>query len=142
MTQIGSLFTLFLNSPLKAFTYISDVSEMPSETWEKCILKMQEIEKLLSEALDKSTLLGILIPVHGVDKSIISFMQDDFLCQFVVRYLLCHGILTLHNSFKELHHFPSMHPPLGLEIKDIPEFTVQFQELTTWLNVGDLYTFS
>lgn len=58
MTQIGSLFTLFLHSPVKAFAYISELTEMAADTWPQCITKVNELEEMITEILEKSTTLG------------------------------------------------------------------------------------
>lgn len=58
MTQIGSLFTLFLHSPVKAFAYISDATEMAADTWTQCILRVEAIEIQILEVLEKHEGLG------------------------------------------------------------------------------------
>lgn len=54
MTQIGSLFTLFLHSPVKGFAYISEATEMAVETWFQTTSRVETIEATIMEALDKN----------------------------------------------------------------------------------------
>ncbi len=55
-TQIGSLYTLFLHAPLKAFTFVSDVTEMPADTWIRCRAQMNQVETVILAALHSATL--------------------------------------------------------------------------------------
>ena len=59
MTQIGSLFTLFLHSPVKAFAYVSDATERSADTWGQCVTRMEAIETDILEILEKSETLGM-----------------------------------------------------------------------------------
>ena len=61
MTQIGSLFTLFLHSPLKAFAYISEATEMAGDTWSQAISRVEAIEMAIMDSLEKNDGLGIFI---------------------------------------------------------------------------------
>lgn len=36
-----------------------------------------------------------------LDKSFKRFLQDDFLRQFICRFVLCNALLNSHNSFKD-----------------------------------------
>ena len=58
MNQIGSLFTLFLHSPVKGLAYISEATEMASETWSQTISRVENIETTIMEALQKHESLG------------------------------------------------------------------------------------
>lgn len=79
--------------------------------------------------------------IYIVDKDIARFLQDDFLRQFIVRFVLCSTLLHYHNGFKEPQHFPSIYPPLGMEIKEVPEVVAKIQELAGFVNVGGHYHF-
>lgn len=57
-TQIGSLFTLFLHAPVKAFAFISDLTEMSKDAWERCIAQLSAIENTLNDLFDKESALG------------------------------------------------------------------------------------
>lgn len=54
-TQIGSLFTLFLHAPVKAFAFISDTTEMSAEVWNKCVVQIQGIERTIADIFEKET---------------------------------------------------------------------------------------
>ena len=45
----GGLFTLFLHSPIKAISFISDITEMANEKWNECKTKIKEIENYISD---------------------------------------------------------------------------------------------
>jgi hypothetical protein len=61
MTQIGSLFTLFLHSPVKGFAYISEATEMAVETWFQTISRVEAIEVAITEALEKNDSIGEIL---------------------------------------------------------------------------------
>ncbi|KAJ3333869.1 hypothetical protein HDU76_002195 [Blyttiomyces sp. JEL0837] len=131
-TQIGSLFTLFLHSPLKAFALISDLAEMPSETWEKCQALLIAAEKDIAEQLE-----GPLSAT--LDKSIKKFMQDDFLRQMIIRFVLCSVILHMHANFREPKHQPSSYPPVPPGLLTATEVTSKIQDLATASNCAQLF---
>ena len=58
ITQIGSLFSLFLQCPIKAFAFISDINTVAPGTWEQGIQQMEALEKVISDLLDADTRLG------------------------------------------------------------------------------------
>jgi hypothetical protein len=51
-TQIGSLFTLFLHAPLKAFSFISDLNQVEVEVWAELIKKSTEIERVIIDVIE------------------------------------------------------------------------------------------
>ncbi|KND01855.1 uncharacterized protein SPPG_03645 [Spizellomyces punctatus DAOM BR117] len=130
-TQIGSLFTLFLHAPVKAFAFISDLTEIAKDVWEKCIAQISTVETIIGDLFDKEPAL---------DNTYKRFLQDDFLRQFLIRYVLCDALLHAHNSFKDPQHFPSCFPALVPTIATAPELTSKLQELTVMAGVANLYT--
>ncbi|KAJ2993710.1 hypothetical protein HDV02_002113 [Globomyces sp. JEL0801] len=58
-TQIGSLFSLFLHCPVKAFAFISDITQLTPQIWEKSISIIEQTEKLIADLLDQDESLGI-----------------------------------------------------------------------------------
>ena len=50
-TQIGSLFTMFLCSPLKAFFFVSDILQVEENKWTSCTNQIKLFEKAVSNAL-------------------------------------------------------------------------------------------
>ncbi|KAJ3035830.1 hypothetical protein HDV00_003365 [Rhizophlyctis rosea] len=133
-TQIGSLFTLFLHAPVKAFAFVSDTTEMSAEVWNKCVVHIQGVEKTIADIFEKEA--------NNLDKSYRRFLQDDFLRQFLVRFVLADAILHSHNSFKEAQHFPTSFPPLPPSLSTAPELLTKIQELTQIANVANFYSFS
>ncbi|KAJ3154060.1 hypothetical protein HDU86_004985 [Geranomyces michiganensis] len=131
-TQIGSLFTLFLTTPVKAFAFVSDVTEVGRDTWETCLRLVRETEAVINDLLDGEAALD---PAHK------RFLQDDFLRQFLIRYVLCTAILHAHASFKDPQHFPSCFPPLAPSLAAAPELTAKLRDLVAAAGVGGLYEF-
>ncbi|KAJ3183275.1 hypothetical protein HDU85_002301 [Gaertneriomyces sp. JEL0708] len=131
-TQIGSLFTLFLHAPVKAFAFISNVTEADQETWDKCITLITDIENTIADLFEKE---------ERLDFAYKRFLQDDFLRQFLTRYVFCDAILHAHTGFKDSQHFPSSFPPMLPTIASTPEITSKLQELTNVAGVDKLYNF-
>ena len=95
--QIGSLFTLFLHAPIKAFAFISETTQINAQTWTQCVSQMNTVEKVISDLFEKN--------IEQVDKSFKRFFQDDFLKGFICRFILNHVLFSLHNYFKDLNVF-------------------------------------
>ncbi|KAJ3270720.1 hypothetical protein HDV01_007476 [Terramyces sp. JEL0728] len=57
-TQIGSLFSLFLHCPVKAFAFISDLTQIQKEVWETSITKIEQIEQFISDLIGQDQNLG------------------------------------------------------------------------------------
>ncbi|KAJ3024739.1 UNVERIFIED_CONTAM: hypothetical protein HDU68_007816 [Siphonaria sp. JEL0065] len=132
-SQVGSLFTMFLHSPVKAFAYISDIPNTQHDTWLKIFPLFNQIEKLVGDALEAST---------NLDKAFKRFMQDDFLRQVIVRFAVTCGLLYSHSGFKEPKYLPSSQPTLPSSNYLTPEVIAKFQELVGLANVAQAYTFS
>lgn len=58
-TQLGSLFTLFLHSPPKAFAFVSDITQMNTTVWTQVVSLVESIEKLIVDLMDQDPFLGI-----------------------------------------------------------------------------------
>ncbi|KAJ3074555.1 hypothetical protein HDU98_010918 [Podochytrium sp. JEL0797] len=130
---VGSLFTMFLHNPMKAFAFISDIPNTQTDTWVKCFPLFNQVEKLVTDALDGSATL---------DKAFKRFMQDDFLRQIIVRYAICCGLLYSHTGFKEPKYLPSSQPKLPSANYMTPEVINKLQELVGLANVGQAYVFA
>ncbi|KAJ3381675.1 hypothetical protein HDU84_004908 [Entophlyctis sp. JEL0112] len=131
--QVGSLLTLFLHNPLKAFAYVNEISFDQAEVWAKCQIVLTSLEKLVGDALEASETL---------DKSFKRFMQDDFLRQIIVRYALCCGILYSHVGFKEAKFLPSSQPTLASKQYMTGEVVTKMQELVATANRAQNYAIS
>ncbi|GBO98712.1 Protein SCAI [Eumeta japonica] len=98
----GSLFTLFLHSPLTAFCYCCNISNIPVSMWDK---SQSHIDRFMAEA-SKS------ITRSRVDPTYIQFLGDDFLRLLILRFVFCDMVLHLHRSFDSRTHRPKASPPL------------------------------
>lgn len=92
-TQIGSLFTLLLHAPLKAFAFISDITQCSGDSWSGLVSAMTALEGCVVGVLNEHAAV--------LDKSYRRFLQDDFLRQFVVRFIIGHVLLCSHTAFSE-----------------------------------------
>ncbi|KAK6628651.1 hypothetical protein RUM43_002466 [Polyplax serrata] len=100
--QHGSLFTLFLHSPLTAFCYICNILDIPINHWERC---QSYVDKFVSEA-------SRLFTRCRVDSGYVQFFGDDFLRLLILRYIFCYVVLHLHRGFKGRQFRPRAQPPL------------------------------
>lgn len=91
-SEIGSLFTLFLHTPLLGFCSVSDIGNLDQQKWDECVQKVSVMENRIGQ---------LLLADVTVDRSIKRFMTDDFLYYFIVRFVLCGIILRYHSSFKD-----------------------------------------
>ncbi|KXS17566.1 hypothetical protein M427DRAFT_54500 [Gonapodya prolifera JEL478] len=131
-TQTGSLFSLFLHSPIKAFFFISDIRETSQQTWEAVLALF---------AIAESTIADLFVKEMGsLDKSFRRFFQDDFLRQFLVRFVLMHGICGAHTAFKDPKHFPTIFPTLPSSLLSAPEISIRVQEIVNALSLQALYS--
>ncbi|KAG4099605.1 hypothetical protein H8356DRAFT_1076203 [Neocallimastix lanati (nom. inval.)] len=132
----GGLFTLFLHSPIKAISFISDITEMANEKWNECKTKIKEIENYISDLYNaQATSTG------NLDKSYKRFIQDDFLRQILVRYVLLCNVLQFNEQFKDPSHYPSCNPPLPQTLVYDPQIKEKIKELVTLMEVTDKYNF-
>ncbi|CAG8644976.1 12924_t:CDS:10 [Funneliformis caledonium] len=129
--QIGSLFTLFLHAPLLGFAFISDLGQISSETWEKCVNLVSEAELKIVELFNSS----------NIEKPLKRFLQDDFLRQFLVKFVLCQSILKAHIAFKEEKHFLTSCPQLPSSIYDSQELLTKIYQMVKEAQVESYYSF-
>ncbi len=95
----GSIFTLFLHSPLAGLCNLCGVKFLSKETWNK-------LETLLSsfytEALDHIREES----QHNSDWDVyMKLFGDDFLRIIILRYLFCHTVYSMHkeSQVKNIH---------------------------------------
>ncbi|OAD02142.1 hypothetical protein MUCCIDRAFT_40549, partial [Mucor lusitanicus CBS 277.49] len=91
-SEIGSLFTLFLHTPLLGFCSVSDIGNLDQQKWDECVRKIGAMEKAIGD---------MLLTDPSVDQHVKRFMMDDFLYYFIVRFVLCGIFLRYHSSFKD-----------------------------------------
>uniref|UniRef100_A0A6P7GKE9 Protein SCAI n=1 Tax=Diabrotica virgifera virgifera TaxID=50390 RepID=A0A6P7GKE9_DIAVI len=98
----GSLFTLFLHSPLTAFCYCCNLTTIPIHHWERC---QSFVDRFVTEA-------SRLFTRSRVESSYLQFFGDDFLRLLLLRYVFCDVVLHLHRAFKGRQYRPRCQPPL------------------------------
>lgn len=89
----GSIFTLFLHSPVPALCYLCGVKMVSSET-------LSVMNKLLNsfynEAIDH---IKEEAPQHNSDWEVyLKLFTDDFLRMIFLRYLFCHTVYSMHKE--------------------------------------------
>ncbi|OBZ90635.1 Protein SCAI [Choanephora cucurbitarum] len=130
-SEIGSLFTLFLHTPLLGFCSVSDIGNLDQSKWDECVRKIAAMEKLIGD---------LLISDVNVDKNIKRFMSDDFLYCFIVRFVLCGIFLRYHSSFKDEKAFPSSVPSVPESIYVSTEIVTMLGDLTAIADVGTYFS--
>ncbi|XP_039287520.1 protein SCAI isoform X1 [Nilaparvata lugens] len=98
----GSLFTLFLHSPLTAFCFICNILSVPIHHWERC---QSFIDRFVTEA-------SRLFARSRIDPVYLQFFGDDFLRLLLLRYIFCDVVLHLHRAFKGRQLRPRCQPAL------------------------------
>lgn len=126
----GSLFTLFLHSPLSAFCFVTNIVDVPLHLWDKCLAY---IHRFIGEAS------RLLTRCRGVDPSYLNFLGDDFLRLLLCRYIFCDVLLRIHKAFKvplSSQFYPRCHPPLPeLDIIENPTLQRYILDLASQLDV-------
>ncbi|KAI8368679.1 protein SCAI [Choanephora cucurbitarum] len=130
-SEIGSLFTLFLHTPLLGFCSVSDIGNLDQSKWDECVRKIAAMEKSIGD---------LLISDVNVDKNIKRFMSDDFLYCFIVRFVLCGIFLRYHSSFKDEKAFPSSVPSVPESIYVSTEIVTMLGDLTAIADVGTYFS--
>ena len=127
--QAGSIFTHFLYHPALAVCYVSHVDQLSTEKWNTLKQVLSRLESAIFELLQNMPAVGIfhwllfvfswrmcLMPTSYYwcrvcsrccrilftckDKSFKRFLQDDFLCNFLTRFVVCSLTLSSHLAFK------------------------------------------
>ncbi|KAJ9185666.1 hypothetical protein P3X46_005266 [Hevea brasiliensis] len=109
--QSGSLFTLFLTTPLQAFCLLVGLSgsDIEMDTYNK-------VEKLLSSSLnDWGSALATLDTLDPVWAQILG---DPFLRRLLLRFLFCRAVLTLYGPcFGKKEYHPECVPSLPASLQ-------------------------
>ncbi|KAI8388311.1 protein SCAI [Radiomyces spectabilis] len=130
-SEIGSLFTLFLHTPLLGFCSVSDIGNLDQAKWDECVALISTMEKAVGD---------MLLADPNVDIHVKRFMSDDFLWYFIVRFVLCGIILRCHFSFKEEKSFPTSFPALPESVYVAPDIINMFHELTMIADVNTYFS--
>lgn len=127
----GSLFTLFLHSPLSAFCFVANIVDIPIFLWDKCL---SYIDRFMTEAS------RLITRCRGVDASYINFLGDDFIRLLLCRYLFCDVVLRIHKSFKASQFHPKCYPALPeLDILENPTLQRYILDLAAQLDVRHMF---
>ncbi|XP_013136550.1 PREDICTED: protein SCAI [Papilio polytes] len=121
----GSLFTLFLHSPLSAFCYCCDIKTVPLVQWER---SQTYIEAFNIEAAQ-------VMLRHRIDTAFISFMSDDFLRLLLLRFMFCAVALRMHRGFRSRNQLPRSSPPLPDDLLEHPTLVHIVMDLAVHLQV-------
>ena len=128
----GSLYTLFLHSPLSAFCAVTNIVDIPIHLWDKCQTYidrfMTEASRLMTRCRtlgnlsDKCSSITNFIMILFSDTSYLIFMGDDFLRLLLCRHLFATVVLKAHRLFRtRAKHHPDSFPPLPeLDILENP----------------------
>ena len=94
-TKYGSLYTLFIYSPLLGFLHVADGLEISQEIHDKVEEIIVNLKKLVTlNLLEYNTDDG------AYNLNIQPFLNDDYLRNIIVNHLTTHMILSIHSSFE------------------------------------------
>ncbi|XP_061589207.1 LOW QUALITY PROTEIN: protein SCAI [Cololabis saira] len=102
--QRGSLFTLFLYSPLLAFLSVCGLASVRRGLWEKA-------QEFLNDKILRD--IGLMLTrSRNIDQAFLQFFGDEFLRLILIRFVFCSASLRLHKLFRESRSFPESFPDL------------------------------
>uniref|UniRef100_A0A182PLV3 Protein SCAI n=1 Tax=Anopheles epiroticus TaxID=199890 RepID=A0A182PLV3_9DIPT len=132
----GSLFTLFLHSPMTAMCYICNVGDVPIHHWERCQSYVDRFVTEASRLVTRCRMDEIEQGIGYIDSSYVQFFGDDFLRTLILRFVFCDVALRLHRGFRGRHQRPRCEPPLpGPELLEHPSLAHIVLQLATALDV-------
>lgn len=130
-TQRGSLFTLFLYSPLLAFSSVCGLNSVRRGLWERAQEFLRKVYRDIGQLITRS---------RTIDQAFLQFFGDEFLRLLLIRFVFCSAALRLHKLFRECRSFPESYPELPKQ--DTVESGVlqkHILELATMLDVQSLF---
>ncbi|XP_073242571.1 protein SCAI-like isoform X1 [Porites lutea] len=127
----GSLFSLFLFSPLVAFCYVCSIADLRSDLWDSC---HRQVRRIMNDCLrvfyDWS---------RCVDLAFLQLLDDEFLRLMIIRFVFCFYTMHLHRAFKGSDYYPKSFPKLPAEILLNGGIEKQVLELASMLDVRSLF---
>ncbi|XP_074603750.1 protein SCAI [Brevipalpus obovatus] len=128
----GSLFTLFLHSPLTAICFISNIVEIPYDIWQK---GQHHIDRFYQEAG------RLLVHAQLIDPVYLQFYTDDFIRLLMLRFIFCCSVMRMHRLFRQgRNFFPKSHPSLPEnEIFDHPALKHAIFEMAITLDIRSMF---
>ncbi|XP_037609159.1 protein SCAI isoform X2 [Sebastes umbrosus] len=130
-SQRGSLFTLFLYSPLLAFSSVCGLSSVQRGLWERAQEFLRKVYRDIGQMITRS---------RNIDQAFLQFFGDEFLRLLLIRFVFCSAALRLHKLFRECQSFPESYPELPKQ--DTVESSLlqkHILELATMLDVQSLF---
>ncbi|XP_023193461.1 protein SCAI isoform X1 [Xiphophorus maculatus] len=130
-SQRGSLFTLFLYSPLLGFSSVCGLSSLRRGLWENAQDFLRKVFRDIGQMLTRS---------RSIDQAFLQFFGDEFLRLLLIRFVFCSATLRLHKLFRESRSFPESYPELPKQ--DTVESVLlqkQVLELAAMLDVQSLF---
>ncbi|XP_059059852.1 protein SCAI [Achroia grisella] len=121
----GSLFTLFLHSPLSAFCYFCQIHELHLVHWDRA---QNYIDTFMAEASQ-------LVTRSRLGNRYMPFMGDDFLRLLVLRFIFCEVIIRTHRAFEHHPCHTRAAPPLPEELLGHPALFHIVMDLASHLQV-------
>ncbi|XP_055845642.1 protein SCAI isoform X2 [Episyrphus balteatus] len=132
----GSLFTLFLHSPLTALCYVCNVGDVPIHHWERCQTYVDRFITEASRLVTRCRIDEIEQGIGYIDSSYVQFFGDDFLRTLMLRFVFCDVVLRLHRGFCGRHMRPRCEPPLpSNELLEHPSLSHIIFQLASALDV-------
>lgn len=130
-SQRGSLFTLFLYSPLLAFASVCGLTSVQRGLWERAQEFLCKVYRDIGQMITRS---------RTIDQAFLQFFGDEFLRLLLIRFVFCSAALRLHKLFREAQSFPESYPELPKQ--DTVESSLlqkHILELATMLDVQSLF---
>uniref|UniRef100_A0A3Q3MWV3 Suppressor of cancer cell invasion n=1 Tax=Labrus bergylta TaxID=56723 RepID=A0A3Q3MWV3_9LABR len=130
-SQRGSLFTLFLYSPLLAFSSVCGLNSLRRGLWEQAQEFLSKVYHDIGQMITRS---------RTIDQAFLQFFGDEFLRLLLIRFVFCSAALRLHKLFRESRSFPESYPELPKQ--DTVESSVlqkHILELAAMLDVQSLF---
>ncbi|RKP10525.1 protein SCAI [Thamnocephalis sphaerospora] len=133
LARFGSLYTLFLHSPLLAFATVADISATTQEIWHTALQHIDQLEHRI---------VGLLATCQDGVGPWRRFLQDDFLAQLIARHCICATILSWHKVFSEASHLPCTHPSLPSSVTEAQDIHQGVRQLVGMFGVEQLFHFA
>ncbi|TRY63940.1 hypothetical protein TCAL_10957 [Tigriopus californicus] len=129
----GSLYSLFLHSPLSGFAFITNIVDIPIHLWDKC---QAYVDRFMTEAS------RLVTRSRGVDTSYLNFMGDDFMRLILCRHIFSCVVLRIHRNFRSRNKcLPTSNPTLPeLDILENPTLQRYALDLALQLDVRHHFT--
>ncbi|XP_010794947.1 protein SCAI-like [Notothenia coriiceps] len=115
--QRGSLFTLFLYSPLLAFSSVCGLSSVHRGLWERAQEFLHKVYHDIGQMITRS---------RTIDQAFLQFFGDEFLRLLLIRFVFCSAALRLHKLFRsKTHNCRLVYIKTGSFMHDVSSDTLQ-----------------